>query len=371
VSRRDRELAEQRERERSQEIAGKPVETADGRSIDPELGKLAGWAAEAEVERPDRAFPLAPERDELPVAATAATSSPTYYDMPAVKRPVWKPYIPAYFYAGGLAGGAAVLAAAAQLAPRGHELRRLVGRGRFIAAAGCAASAALLIADLGRPARFLNMLRVFRPTSPMNVGTWIISVAGGASGLAALLGGRRGALGRIGEGAGTVAGAAGLPLAGYTAVLLANTAVPLWQGARHTLPFLFVASSAASAAALLEMFPATRREHRVVRLFGVASKTAELVAMAAVTAECASRGPSVARPLIVGTSGRLWKAAAALGAASLGLSLLSGGGRARRAAAGLLGTAAALALRFALAEGGTASTRDPRATFEPQRARRA
>jgi formate-dependent nitrite reductase membrane component NrfD len=350
-----------------------------GRNIDPSLGTLSGEGAAQRVVRGVVGYPLPRGADGMPAPApadapvpsrSASAPSTTYYDMPALKRPVWKHYIPAYFYAGGVAGSAAVLAGAAQLG--GAPLRRLVRRARWISLAACGASAVLLILDLGRPARFLNMLRVFRPSSPMNMGTWILSTAGGAVGTAALLSGRRGALGRVGDVAGGAAAVAGLPLSGYTAVLLANTAVPIWQGARRTLPFLFVASAAASTASLLELLPGTAAERRVLHVLGLGGKLAELGAMMAVTVEVTARGSAVAAPLRRGTSGRLWKVAAAAGVASLALSLLSkrrGTGQARRAAAGLLGTAAALAVRFAVAEAGKASARDPRATFEPQRAR--
>src|SRR5438874_11336372 len=84
---------------------------------------------------------------------------PSYYDRPVLKEPVWKWYVPAYFYVGGAAGAAATLGAAAQLADR-RGLAGLIRRCRWIAAAGGAVGTGLLVVDLGRPERFLNMLRV-------------------------------------------------------------------------------------------------------------------------------------------------------------------------------------------------------------------
>ena len=98
----------------------------------------------------------------------------SYYGKPIIKEPVWKPEIPAYFFVGGLAGASAALSAAARLA--GNE--ELARRSLFVAAAGVTASPYLLIKDLGRPARFYNMMRVFKVTSPMSVGTWIVSASG-------------------------------------------------------------------------------------------------------------------------------------------------------------------------------------------------
>lgn len=162
-----------------------------------------------------------------------------------LQRVVWKEWIPTYFFLGGLAGASAVLAAASDIAGWSLLARRL----RVVALAAVALCPPPLILDLGRPERFLNMLRVFRPTSPMSVGTWILSAFGGAAGLSALsaLTGRLTALGRLGE---LGAAALGAPLATYTAVLLGNTSVPVWHGGRRELPFLFATGAAASAAGL-------------------------------------------------------------------------------------------------------------------------
>src|SRR5699024_1023847 len=87
--------------------------------------------------------------------------------------------IPAYLFTGGLAAGSGILGSGAALT--GRELLRR--RSRIVAVVGTAASGGLLIADLGRPERFLNMMRTVKLTSPMSVGTWILSAYGAASGL--------------------------------------------------------------------------------------------------------------------------------------------------------------------------------------------
>jgi formate-dependent nitrite reductase membrane component NrfD len=297
-----------------------------------------------------------------------AGDDPTYYDRPLLKEPVWIWAVPAYFYAGGTAGAAMVLGAVAQVAG-GGELRGLVRSCRFIAAAGGALGSALLVYDLGRPERFLNMLRVFRPTSPMSVGSWVLAGAASAAGASALLAGREGVLGGAGDAAGAAAGILGLPLAGYTAVLLANTAVPVWKEARQSLPPLFIASSASALASLFGLLPFAAqggREEKIVHRFGMLGKVADLAAMAAVERD-ADRVETVGRPLREGLSGALWKTARALTGASLALSLLPGRSRVKSAAQGALGTAGALALRFAVLHAGRASARDPRAVFHEQR----
>jgi formate-dependent nitrite reductase membrane component NrfD len=220
------------------------------------------------------------------------------------------------------------------------------------------ASAALLIADLGRPARFINMLRVFRPSSPMNVGTWILSSFGACATAAAapfLPDGMR-------DAAAVGAGIVGVPLTSYTGVLLVGTAVPLWQGARRTLPILFSASGAAAAASLFDLVRVRGRGAKAIHRLGTAAKVAELGMMLALEAEV-RRTPRVAVPLRTGFSGALWRAAQGLTLASLGLSLLR-----KRRASGVLGTTGSLLLRFALMSAGHRSARDPRAVSEQQRA---
>ncbi len=340
----------------------------DGRNIDTSIANLLGEGSLQKVKRLEA--PPEGERlfDRVP-SETTEEEVPTYYGVPTLKEPVWKWYIPAYFYVGGLAGAAAVLGAAAELSG-GIEVDGLVRRCRLVAAGGAVASAGLLIADLGRPERFVNMLRVFRPTSPMNMGTWFLTAFGACSAVSALpalvpLGTRVSDLGKV---ASLGAGLMGLPLTGYTGVLISNTAVPLWQGTRGSLPILFSASGAASAAALLEMFPTWGRGDRIAHRFGIVAKAPELQFAGLIEAE-AARIPRVARPLRRGASGVLWRLGQVLSAASLGCSLVAGRRRSGlRRAAGILGTAGALAIRFGIMQAGKMSARDPRATFEQQRA---
>lgn len=283
-------------------------------------------------------------------------STETYYDRPVLKEPVWIWSVPAYFYSGGMAGAAATLGAFAQLHEDG-SLDGLVRRCRRIAAAGTGAGTVFLILDLGRPERFLNMLRVFRPTSPLSMGSWLLAAAASLSAASALL------PGKAAGAAGSLAGVAGLPLSGYTAVLLANTAVPVWRDGRTTLPALFVASAVSSAACALELLDGNPSEERVVHRLSVWSKLAELGAMSAVERET-SRSARSGRALREGAPGAMWSAAKFCAAASLALSLARGRSRRGRRAAAILGTAAAAGVKFAVFYAGFASSRDPRATLE-------
>lgn len=342
-------------------------QTKDGRNIDPSVAKLEGEGAQQRVKNLEGANPIREYR--LPVLSgrvETRQASPTYYDRPAVKEPVWIWSVPTYFFVGGVAGSSSMLAAVIRLV--GDEsMKSLVRDARWTGAVGDAISAALLTHDLGRPSRFLNMLRVFRPTSPMSIGSWVLSLSGGVNAIAALFGGRGQRFDSVADYAGLAGGALGLPLAGYTAVLVGNTAVPVWQASRRTMPFLFLTSAAAGAASLLELLPRTHSERRVLRVFGTAAKVADAVAHTIVEKD-ASRVERVAKPLKEGFSGTLWRASAVMNLASLGLSLAPGKAKWKREVAAGLSLASSFALRWSVFQAGKKSARDPRATFEPQRA---
>jgi formate-dependent nitrite reductase membrane component NrfD len=282
--------------------------------------------------------------DERPAPSTG------YYDLPVVKAAPWKWFVPAYFYAGGVAGAASLLNGAALLAGNRELARKL----RWIAFAGEVVGAGLLVADLGKPSRFHHMMRVVRPTSPMNVGTWILGASSGIGALEVLrmLSGREPRRFDALAAAGMVAGGG---LATYTGVLVGNTAVPVWKQARVQLPLLFAASSGASAASLLELIGASSP---MVRRFALATKASELLAAHAV--ERAAGPGVVGAPLREGRSGALWRGARWLQVASLAATAL----RANRIA-GALGTVSGVMLRFGLIAAGRASAADPKATLAP------
>ncbi len=295
----------------------------------------------------------------------------SYYGRPVVKPSPWKADIPIYFFFGGLAGGSSLLAAGADLTDR-PALRRAT---RIASLASVGVSLYTLIHDLGRPARAFNMLRVFKPTSPMSVGTWFLSAMGPGSGLAAvaevadLLPVRLGLPGRLLQLAARPAGlwAAGVApvVATYTGVLLADTATPAWHDGRHELPYLFAASSAAAAGGF-GMLAAPVAEAAPARRMGVVGAAAEL----GLTQKMESSMGLSAETLHQGTAGRFMRAAKALtGAGVLGTLLLGRRSRIAAAASGAALLAGSFCTRFGIFHAGQASAEDPKYTVVPQRER--
>lgn len=294
----------------------------------------------------------------------------SYYGRPVLKAPVWEWKVPAYLFTGGLSAGSAMLAAGADLTGR-PALRRV---GRVGALTTLAASTYFLIADLGRPERFHHMLRVAKPTSPMSVGTWILTAYGPGVGIAAVsellpASLRRTVLGRllhrIARPAGLWAAALAPAVASYTAVLLSQTAVPAWHEAHHELPFVFTSSAAAGAGGFAMMLTPV----------GEAGPARRFAALGAVTELVASRLMEQRLGLVreayaTGKAHRLRQGAEYCTAAGLLGTLVAGRrGRALSTISGLALLAGSLLQRFGIFEAGVESTKDPRYVVVPQRQR--
>lgn len=346
---------------------GKSVEPVytDGRDIDLDVGALVGEGAgqQSSGSSDEHMQSIAKAWNQLPEPQRV---DPTYYDRPLLKEPVWEIDIPVYYYVGGVTGAALVLGAAAQLGGS-RALERLVQRCHVIGFIGAGVNSVLLVRDLGRPSRFVNMLRVFRPTSPMNLGAWILSSVGATSALTLLLTGRGGLLGSVRKASGLASGVFGMGLATYTGVLVANSAIPVWQQSRRSLPTLFGSSAMASVGSLFALFVENSEERRITKLFGVVGQVAEIASSIAMERE-ASVVSRVGRPLKHGLSGLLWRSASVLTLSSLVIGLMRNKTRQQRIASGILGTLGSLAMRFAVQHAGVVSARDARASFYQQRA---
>jgi hypothetical protein len=222
-----------------------------------------------------------------------------------------------------------------------------------------------LVHDLGRPERFLNMLRVFKPTSPLSVGSFILAPFGGLSAAAAAscVTGRLPRLGRL---AGLGAAVLGPPLATYTAALISNTAVPAWHEAHRELPFVFAGSGAMAAGGLAMAFTPVAQAGPARRM-AVAGAAMEIAAAGLI-----HRAGMVAEPYREGRPGRLMSASRTLSAVAAGATLLLG--RRSRTVSVLAGAACvtgSVLTRFGVFEAGLASAKDPKYVVVPQRERMA
>lgn len=301
---------------------------------------------------------LVPLASPFPKPA-AATS---YHGNPVLKPPTWTWQIPLYFFVGGVAGTSALIALVAHLF-RNPELVRAA---LWVALIGALISPPLLIADLGRPTRFLNMLRVFKLRSAMSVGAWTLVGFSSAIGLAVVchelaLAGYGNtwllALEWITE---ILAAFSGLILASYTSVLLGVSAIPVWSENRTLVPAVFLAGGLGSAAAVLDLLgflvPATQ-------FIGTVASTVETII--AILIELRNR--HVDTPLREGAVGWLARAGGILaGPVSLLLRIFWGHNPALRYLAALCFVAGALITRYAWIAAGRVSSRDPQALFRIQ-----
>jgi len=307
------------------------------------------------------------DADTLRVAGAPfpkASPATGYYGVPLLKEPQWSWEIPPYFFVGGAAGSAAVLGLMANWVGGDQELARDC---RLLAAGGAILSSALLISDLGRPERFLAMLRVFKPQSPMSVGAWTLAAFGSFSGAAAfaqIAADRYGLpvrlLGNIAE---AFSAAAGLPFSNYTGVLIGATVVPVWNEHIRSLPIHFGMSGLSSAVGILELMGHENTALNTLGLGAAAIETLEGVNIEA------SRKPAV-EPLKQGTSGFITRLGGVLsGPVPVALRLAAAfAGRRRsmklRKAAAACSIAGSVLTRFAWVHAGHVSARDWRLPLE-------
>jgi DMSO reductase anchor subunit len=288
------------------------------------------------------------------------TEFSSYYGRPIVKSGTWKtPEVPLYLFLGGAAGSSAGIGALAELTNR----PTLARNAQLFASGGALASVALLVEDLGRPERFLHMLRVFKPTSPLSVGSWILSsfsaLTTATAGLRLL--GWFPPLRRLAALASAVFGG---PMTTYTAVLLSNTAVPSWHAAHVAMPFLFAGSAMAGGGGVtMALTPVD--EAGPARRVALAGAAIELVASQKV-----ERGHGILdEPYHTGQAGLRLKAAKACTVGGMGLTLLAGRSRLAAAVGGALLAAGSSLTRSGVFQAGMESTKDPKYVVVPQRER--
>jgi formate-dependent nitrite reductase membrane component NrfD len=321
---------------------------------------------------------------ELPGPPSLPATAPAqgYYGVPVIHRPHWKWLITGYFFLGGISGASAVIGAFGRLYGGAHfgSMARIATYVSFLALTPCPP---LLILDLGRPGRFLNMLRVFRTSSPMSVGTWGLTAFGIVATVSTslqvaldLAPGHRGlramSHGRAGDAVSLLGALSGFFVAGYTGILLAATAVPLWSKRPALLGPLFLSSAMTSGAAAISA---------VATVWGsetdISDERLRILETIAAVAEGSllvgwiiALGPT-AKPLIEGRIGMIVRHGSV--GSGIALPLLISATRDHlprrlRRPANLVASACTLAgvfaLRYAVVEGGRQSADDPEATFE-------
>lgn len=339
----------------------------------------------AEPEAPAVEAPQRPEQPEQP----QARAPDTYYRYPAMKEAAWSSEVIAYFFTGGIAAGAYLVATLAHFF--GSREDRVVSRaGRYLALGAIAVSPILLIADLGRPRRWANMLRIFKTRSPMSTGSWGLTGLGVFAGLAAVrqavedgLISRRSLLARTVArvplaASGLLGTLSGFFVGSYTGVLLSFTNAPLWAKNRLLMGPLYLTSALSTGLAAISTAlaaggtvpPHTRR------WLGRASDAAGLGEIGLAAGTVAALGRQ-ARPLVRG------RYALPFWAGSLGLGLVvpfllrrnlnragSREAHLRLAGAGLSVLLGGLIFRWVTVMAGRESMRSPEAYFDYTRPRR-
>jgi formate-dependent nitrite reductase membrane component NrfD len=286
---------------------------------------------------------------------------------PIIHAPVWTWEVPLYFWFGGMAAGSSFVALACDLAGDEHSAHIA----RRVALATLIPSPPLLVMDLGRPERFYNMLRIFKPRSPMSMGAWALTAFGGLASAAVgadLLGRRREAK-ALGAGTALVGGYLG----SYTGVLLAATAVPVWARSRLYLGPIFISTATATGAAACRLTLAAtglKPGHPTRRALADVEAGAMFAELALSTINERHLGPLKAG-LDEGRPGTYFKSAKWLTRLGLGLRLgfRKPGAWPHHVASGIF-MLAALLFRYAWVSAGRANAREDRVVAQMHRSER-
>jgi hypothetical protein len=335
-----------------------PHRLSDWESINQQReDRLDQIRREAELRRQMQVVGAGPQGAPFP----QATPEDGYYRIPLLKQPPWTWEIPLYFFVGGAAAASGIIGAIADYTGADRELVR---HARWVAAAGAVISPALLIADLGRPERFLAMLRVFKPQSPMSVGVWTLLGFSSGAAAAAFAGFMQERYGsslplRVLENAGQAASLVfGLPFSNYTGVLIGASAIPVWNHNAADLPLHFGASGLAAGVGILEVMG--HGKNRALQALGIGAAIFETFEGFRIE----SRQHAELEPLKQGTSGWITRAGGVLsGPVPLLLRAASFFGSGRRSGslrrwAAWSAIAGSLMTRFAWIHAGRVSAQD-------------
>ncbi|HET8756655.1 MAG TPA: NrfD/PsrC family molybdoenzyme membrane anchor subunit [Solirubrobacteraceae bacterium] len=316
----------------------------------------------------DTKYGAMPDLEAIRAASQKARTGPLPDQVagPVIKAPVWTWEVPLYFWFGGIAAGSSFVALACDVAGDG----RSAAVARKVALAALAPAPPLLVMDLGRPERFYNMLRIFKPRSPMSMGAWALTAFGNlaAAAVGADLLGRRRAARALGAANAVVGGYLG----SYTGVLLASTAVPVWARSRLFLGPIFVSTATATGAAACRLaLSATGLEPQHPTRVALANvETGAMAAELLLSTVNERRLGPLAGALEVGRPGKLFRAAKWAVRLGLAAQLARRRKPAFQHAASALYLAAGLLFRYAWVGAGPPSARDDRAVAETARSRR-
>lgn len=308
----------------------------------------------------------------------------SYYGLPVIKKPHWKWEIYTYFFIGGISSASYVIASVAELFGD-HESRPITRVGRYLSLATIIPSPILLILDLGRPERFHHMLRILKLRSPMSVGTWGLTCFGAFSTLSALTQAAQdglfdhfGPIKRLllaipSRTINFVGGAFGLFVGGYTGVLLAATAVPIWARNHLLLGPLFLASAVSTACAAINLILSLLRDtsHHTIKRLERLEAVAMGMELALILTARSRSGPVISRPIRQGRLGHIfrWGVLGTGMIAPLALqarSVLTNSAPSRfvTVLSALMTLVGGFLLRYVMIMAGHVSADDPEATFE-------
>jgi formate-dependent nitrite reductase membrane component NrfD len=298
-----------------------------------------------------------------------------YKDVPILQPPTWNNDIAAYFFLGGVSSGAFLLGALLDAGGTRTKRASLARTARIVSFAAMLPCPALLIDDLGTPSRFHHMLRIFKPSSPMSLGSWALTAHGA---FATLIAARQlaatgklplgGFLTAIPERVLTLGGfPTALTLGGYTGVLLGTTSIPVWSTS-PLLGGLFMASAlntgvAATVATSVLTGNDDPGDHAMLGPFTIALGCSEIALLGGFLATSGR----AARPLLHGREALLLAGAVAgsVAAVALDSAAMRAPDRARRlnvigAIAALIGGAC---LRWGIVRAGHVSAADREGTL--------
>ncbi|MEW6333682.1 MAG: NrfD/PsrC family molybdoenzyme membrane anchor subunit [Thermodesulfobacteriota bacterium] len=249
-----------------------------------------------------------------------AYAGQTYYGIPPLKHSHYGLKTATGFFLQGIGSSAQMIATIGDLLDR-ETNRKLIRMGRMLSFLASPAGPLMFVAALHTPKRWYNMLRIFKPTSPMSIGIWTLTKMSGFNtvALAGNLLADEG-MGNIGKWldrlSGILAAAAGGLVSVYMGTEIEETSMPIWIGAFPFVSPLVAATSFSNGVAALSLAASfngdsegTLRRLRRIGGFSSASQTALACLMSRGLRRSVGRSPIRRRTMAAIWSGLLAPAA--------------------------------------------------------------